>query len=188
MASFKQDGEDTNEYFIHNLPVNMDLSRLYVLTMRYSASASEATIIGLKPYLNVIQIGEPTHGKYYGGGLIRPMVYDRVKREWIVDKEIDNWLMYLMVYRYADKNGDVSFSGGLAPDIYAEEDYFPLYPLGDERDPLLGKAIEMITGQTPVQTRTKPILFPYTIDAAKLRSPLNGKMIHSGEIQWKIRN
>ena len=185
MAEFAKDGDDMNEYFMDDLSVNMDLSRLYVLTMEYSASASEATIIGLKPYMNVTQIGEPTHGKYYGGGLIQPMVYDRANG-WIVDKQLDNWLMYLMVYRYADKNGDVSFSGGLVPDIDAEEDYFPLYPLGDERDPLFGKAVEMITGVSSVKTRSLPVPFPYTIDAAKLRSPLNGKMIHTGEMPVRI--
>jgi len=184
MEEFKKEGEDTNEYFIHNIPVNMDLSRLYVLTMKYSASASEATIIGLKPYMNVIQIGEATHGKYYGGALIGPMVYDRVKKEWIADKQLENWLMYLMIYRYADKNGDVSFSGGLVPHFAAKEDYFPLYPLGSERDPLLGKAIEMITGEPIVHTRAKPIQMPFKIDDAKLRSPLNGKMIHTGEMPF----
>jgi len=180
MASFAKDGDDTNEYFMDNVPVNMDLSRLYVLTMKYSASASEATIIGLKPYMNVIQIGESTHGKYYGGGLIKPMVYDRGKGEWVLDKQIEDWLLYLMLYRYADKNGDRSFSGGLIPDISAEEDYFPLYPLGDERDPLFGKAVEMITGE-PVKTRSaQPTPYLYTIEDAKFRNPLNGKMIHSG--------
>ena len=186
MAEFAKDGDDTNEYFMDNLPVNMDLSRLFVLTMEHTASASEATIIGLKPYMNVIQIGEATHGKYYGGWLLRPKVYDRVKNGWIVDKQIENWLLYLMVYRYADKNRDTSFSGGLVPDVYVEEDYFPLYPLGDERDPLFGKAMEMIAGDPPVKTRAAKIIpFPYTMEAAKLRSPLTGKMIHTGALPFK---
>ena len=184
MAEFAKEGEDTNEYFMNNLPVNMDLSRLFVLTMEHTASASEATIIGLRPYMNVIQIGEPTFGKYYGGGLIQPMVYDRTNG-WVVDKQLENWMLYLMVYRYADKNGDVSFTGGLVPDVLATEDYFPLYPLGDERDPLFGKAVEMITG-IPVVTRAAPSFsLPYTIESAKLRSPLNGKMIHTGAMPLK---
>jgi C-terminal processing protease CtpA/Prc len=179
MAEFKKDGEDTNEYFMDKLPVNMDLSRLYVLTMKYTASASEATIIGLKPYMNIIQIGETTHGKYYGGGLLGPMIYDTGKKEWVTDKQIDNWLLYLMLYRYANKYGDTSFSGGLVPDVFAEEDYFPLYPLGDERDPLFGKAVAMITGET-VKTRiTKSIPYPHTIEDAKLRNPIKKKMIYN---------
>ena len=181
-AYFKREGEDTNEYFMDNLSVNMDLSRLYVLTLRFSASASEATMIGLKPYMNVIQIGEATHGKYYGGALLNPMVYDSRKKTWITDNEIENWLMYLMVYRYADSKGDTSFSGGLIPDYPIEEDYnYELPPLGDERDPLFGKAIELITGKSvTVNTRAVQALpHPHIIDGVNLRSPLNGKMIHS---------
>ena len=175
---FEMEGEDTNEYFMGNVPVNMDLSRLYVLTLRFSASASEATMIGLKPYMDVIQIGEATHGKYYGGVLLSPMVYDSRKETWITDTEIENWLLYLMVYRYADRTGDTSFSGGLIPDFQVKEEYkFALPPLGDERDPLFGKAIELITGES-VRTRSAQSQpHPHKIDGVTLRSPLNGKMI-----------
>ena len=178
-AYFKKEGEDTNEYFKNNLNVNMDLSRLYVLTLRFSASASEATMIGLKPYINVIQIGEATHGKYYGGALLSPMVYDQGKKEWVADKEIEKWLMYLMVYRYADKTGDTSFSGGLIPNFLVEEDYsHVLPPLGDERDPLFGKAISLITGESVSTRSAQSLPHPHTIDGVTLRSLLNGKMIH----------
>jgi len=179
-AYFKKQGEDMNEYFMDNLSVNMDLSRLFVLTLRFSASASEATMIGLKPYMEVIQIGEATHGKYYGGALLTPMVYDNRKNEWISDKDIENWLMYLMIYRYANKTGDTSFSGGLNPDYYVEEDYNYMLPqLGDERDPLFGKAIELITGESVSTRSAQSLPHPHIIDGVNLRSPLNGKMIKS---------
>jgi len=179
MDLFKRTGEDTNEYFMDDLSVNMDLSRLYVLTLEFTASASEATIMGLRPYMDVIQIGEPTHGKWYGGGLISPMVYDDRKKEWITDKEIENWMMYLMIYRYADRDGNTSFSGNtLVPDIYAGEKYTYLLPqLGDERDPLFGKAVELITGESVNTRSAQSRPYPYTIRDVRLRSSLNGKMI-----------
>jgi hypothetical protein len=132
--------------------------------------------------MDLIQIGEATHGKYYGGALLSPKVYDSRKKKWVNDKEIENWMMYLMVYRYADRTGDTSFSGGLIPDFYIEEDYgYVLPPLGDERDPLFGKAIELITGEA-VKTRSAQSLpHPHTIDGVSLRSPLNGKMIQQFE-------
>ncbi|MDR2231862.1 MAG: hypothetical protein LBE56_01920 [Tannerella sp.] len=179
MSYFKLINEDPNEYFTKTASVNMNLSRLYVLTLPYTASASEATMIGLSPYIDVIQIGEETHGKYYGGALLTPLILDRRINEWVPDTAIENWMLYLMIFRYADKNGDTSFSGGLTPDIYVEETYdFLLPPLGDERDPLLGKAIEQITGQA-VSTRsaTASLRRPHQINGALLRSPLNGKMI-----------
>ena len=178
MAYFKKEGEDTNEYFRDNLSVNMNLDRLYVLTLRFTASASESTMIGLKPYMDVIQIGEATRGKYFGGLLLSPTVYDSRRNTWIADEEIENWLLYLMVYRYADRTGDTSFFGGLIPDFQIKEDYsYMLPPLGDVHDPLFGKAIELITGES-VRTRSAQAKsHPHMIDGVNLRSPLNGKMI-----------
>jgi len=128
----------------------------------------------------VIQIGEATHGKYYGGALLSPMVYDSRKNTWIDDVEIDNWMMYLMVYRYADRNGDTSFSGGLIPDYVVKEDYdYLLPPLGNDRDPLFGKAIELITGESVQIRSVQSLPHPHKINDVILRSPLNGKMIIS---------
>ncbi|MDR1601036.1 MAG: hypothetical protein LBS42_01230 [Tannerella sp.] len=172
----KSEGEDLAERFTDTLSVNMNLSRLYVLTSEYSASASESTIVGLRPYLNLVQIGDTTHGKYCAGGLFQPQI--QVKNEWVADESISNWGMYLMIYRLANVKDDDSFLGGLAPDISAEEDYFPLYPWGDDRDPLLGKAIEDITGTPYVETRSGRALPPYTIRRdLKIDRTKDGKMI-----------
>jgi hypothetical protein len=105
-------------------------------------------------------------------------VYDNRTNKWIADKEIENWLMYLMVYRYANRTGDTSFSGGLIPDYQIEEDYsYVLPPLGDEHDPLFGKALDLITGEA-IRTRSAQSQpHPHVIDGVNLRSPLNGKMI-----------
>ncbi|MDR2121369.1 MAG: hypothetical protein LBP64_10940 [Tannerella sp.] len=176
-AYFKKTGEDLTERFTDTLSVNMNLSRLYVLTLEYSASASESTIVGLRPYLNLVQIGDTTHGKYCAGGLFQPQV-QAGKNEWVTDKSVANWGMYLMIYRIANKLGDDSFLGGLAPDITAEEDYFPLYPWGDERDPLLGKAIENITGVPSAEMRAGHVRPPHTIrkDLSIVRAK-DGKLI-----------
>jgi C-terminal processing protease CtpA/Prc len=177
MAEFRRTKYDVNEYFTDALPVNMDLSRLYVLTTGNTASASESTIVGLTPYMDVITIGDTTHGKYCGGSLLSPEVWDSKQNAWVPDEAIENWGMYLMLYRFANKNGITSFTGGLAPDVYAEEDYFTLYPFGDERDPLLGRAVAMITGTPYMQFRADRRTPPHTMKVIERRSPLDGKMI-----------
>jgi carboxyl-terminal processing protease len=48
------------------VPVQLDLDRLIVLTSKQTASASEAIINGLDPYLNVVLIGDDTYGKPVG--------------------------------------------------------------------------------------------------------------------------
>jgi carboxyl-terminal processing protease len=47
-------------------PYSLDLSRVVVITTRSTASASEAVLNGLKPFVNVVTIGDTTHGKPTG--------------------------------------------------------------------------------------------------------------------------
>ncbi|MDR3193814.1 MAG: hypothetical protein LBT76_00805 [Tannerella sp.] len=172
MAYFNQKKEDLNDYFIDTLSVNMDLSRLFVLTSKNTASASESTIIGLDPYMEVVRIGTATHGKYCGGGLLSNSN----------DREIANWGMYLMLYRYTNRDGIPPFTNGLAPDFEVKEDYLDLPPFGDGQDPLLGKALELITGQAEtVQPRSgRPSTPPLVPLDTELHGALNGKMIKTG--------
>jgi C-terminal processing protease CtpA/Prc len=175
---WKSRGRDNNEYFIDTLSVNMDLNRLYVLTTENTASASEATIIGLKPYMDVILVGGATHGKYYGGYVLSVDDYygDSNKGHY---QNVSNWGMYIMVYRYANRDNYPDFSGGLAPDqdLLAEEDYLDLKPFGDETDPLLGKALAKITGEQFVEKRS---LASYTVfPDMQYRSSIKGKLIQT---------
>jgi C-terminal processing protease CtpA/Prc len=170
MAYLKEEKMDVNDYFTDTLSVNMDLKRIFVLTTENTASASESTLVGLDPYMDVVRIGTATHGKYYGGGLFS----DEENRD------IANWGMYLMIYRFDNQNGITASAGGLTPDIEVEEDYFPLYPFGDERDPLLGAALEVITGQ-PARTRSDKLPHPYTVLQTERRGALVGKMIQQNQ-------
>ena len=127
---------------------NLDLKRLYVLTTVNTASASEATIVGLKPYMDVVTIGENTHGKYCAALLLQPL--DN-KGEIITD--IANWAMSLVAYKYTNKDGLTDFTGGLKPDYAVKNDVFSALPFGDTSEPLFAKAIELITGKVSSSTR-----------------------------------
>lgn len=133
--------------------VNMNLHKLYVLTGNNTASASEATMVGLKPYLELIQIGATTHGKYCGALLIQPQT--KVNGEWEIDKNIGNWAMSLIVYKFANADGETDFKNGFTP-TFAVKDILlgSVYPLGDENEPMLAKALELITGQPSPATST----------------------------------
>lgn len=122
---------------------NLNLSRIFVLTTSGTASASEATIVGLAPYMNVVRIGSTTHGKYCGALLLRA-----VDKDGDVISLIDNWAMSLVVYKFANNSGYTDFTGGLAPDYEVEDNLFGTYPLGNVNDPLIAKAVELITGIT----------------------------------------
>lgn len=189
---WKSKGDDNNEYFTDTLSVNMDLSRLYVLTTDNTASASEATIIGLKPYMDVVLVGDTTHGKYYGGYVLSVDDYygDTNKGHYL---NVSNWGMYVMVYRYANRDNYPDFSGGLAPDqdLLAEEDYLDLKPFGDETDPLLGKALAKITGERYVEKRSlaSKNLPSYTVfPDMQSRSSIKGKLIQTKPLPVLLRD
>ena len=160
------------EYFIDTLSVNMNLNRLYVLTTRRTASASESTITGLHPYLDLVQIGDTTSGKFCGGILVNP------EDLWGKGKvnDIKDWGIYMMVYRFANINND-EFINGIVPKHAEKENYHALYPFGDERDLLFGKAVSLITGQPMVKARSQEQIPPYTILPIEDRRALNEKMI-----------
>ncbi|MBR5856997.1 MAG: PDZ domain-containing protein [Bacteroidales bacterium] len=133
----------TQTFDAYALGHNLDLKRLYVLTSANTASASEATIVGLEPYMDVVTIGENTHGKYCAALLMQP-----VDNNGELIPEISNWAMSLVAYKYANKDGFTDFTGGLKPDHEVKNDYLSALPFGDTADPLFAKAIELITGKT----------------------------------------
>lgn len=148
---------DDNDRYVTDRVDNIALSRVYILTSAKTASASEATIIGLMPYLDVVVIGGTTSGKYCGGIVAEPKHYN------MSESDISNWGMYTMVYRFANKNGYPEHTGGIAPNYDVEENllYYPT-ELGDENDPLLAKAMELITGESPKQApQRSPVKFKY---------------------------
>ncbi len=134
--------------FDNTVPLNMDLNKIYILTGNGSASASELTITGLDPYMEVVLIGERTYGKYAASAPLQKEI--KKNGEWVVDPELKNWVMMPIIYTYANSEGVTDFKDGFAPTFVIEEDIIrnPV-PLGDVSEPLLAKAITEITGITP---------------------------------------
>lgn len=135
---------------------NPDLPRLYVLVTEESASASESLICGLRPYMDVILVGEQTSGKYCAG-LLLPATdwYDEIK-DALEEGEyeyalpyVDNWGLYVMYARYADCNGvTLSMPDGIAPDFEVEDDPLDGHALGDPEETMLSAALSLMEGRT----------------------------------------
>lgn len=144
MKYFKQKGEDMNTYFVPGISANLNLKRVFVLTTGSTASASEATISGLMPYMDVIKIGSATYGKYCGAALLMPTDSNGNR-----DSEIGNWLLSLVVYKFVNAEGFTEFKNGIAPDYNVEDGgLLRGIPLGDESDPMVAKALSIIRGTT----------------------------------------
>jgi carboxyl-terminal processing protease len=133
--------------FFNEAPVNsLKLSKIYVLTTKRSASASELIINGLKPFIEVVQIGDVTTGKNAGSFT----VYDSPS----FGKENRNtshkYAMQPLIVKIANKNNFGEYESGLQPTVLLKEDKGNMSVLGEETEPLLAKALSMINPQAVV--------------------------------------
>ncbi|MGV8962018.1 MAG: S41 family peptidase [Candidatus Saccharimonadaceae bacterium] len=148
----KEDGVNYNkDFFIDKIEGTnivvpaLNLPRLYVLVTGGSASASELIINGLKPYMEVILIGETTYGKNVGS----ISIYE--------EKDPKNkWGMQPIIVKYYNSNGESEFTAGFPPNFEVDEfETLRLVDFGNTEDPLLSVALNQITGGA--QTRSMRI-------------------------------
>ncbi len=145
---------------------SLNLTNLYVLTTRSSASASELLINGLKPYINVVQIGSVTTGKNVGSVTL----YDSPT----FGKENRNpdhrYAMQPIVLKIVNKNGFGDYQDGLQPTVTWEESLANLGVLGEASEPLLSTALSYIAanGRMMPQQPRQP-LFDYLIDSKQMK-------------------
>lgn len=142
MDYFKDRLEEMNSRFIPGIGANLNLNRVFVLTTGSTASASEATISGLMPYMDVVTVGSNTYGKYCGAALLYPTDNKGNK-----DPEIGNWLLSLIVYKFVNADGYSEFKDGIPADYTAEDSgLLQGIQLGDPMDPLVAQALAVIGG------------------------------------------
>ncbi len=117
---------------------NLNLSRLYVLTGDWTASASEAVINMLLPddYMgrqHITLIGNKTIGKTVGSNTYG-------------EKEKYDWLLHPIVLRIYNKDRKADYEGGFQPDIALDESSSDqgLAPLGSPEELLLAEALKQM--------------------------------------------
>jgi len=123
---------------------SLNLSKVYVLTSASSASASELIINGLDPYIDVIQIGDRTVGKFQASVTL----YD--SEDFSKDDASTNhtYATQPLVFKSINSAGRSDYVDGLLPDISYIENLNDFGVLGQENEPLLQKAINSILGKS----------------------------------------
>ncbi|MCG2460806.1 carboxyl-terminal protease [Flavobacteriaceae bacterium F89] len=175
--------EDLNDYFANTTgkgtPINtLGLSKVYILTTKSTASASELVINCLAPYLDVEQIGTKTTGKNeFSLTLVdipsNSYVYNPSKEEDI--NKNNSWGIQPLVGRNENADGFSDYTSGLVPDIELPEDLENLGVLGDQNEPLLARALQEITGVTAKRDfRAKTPV--YLITSSKMFTPVRDNM------------
>jgi C-terminal processing protease CtpA/Prc len=175
MASMSTDELETlNDRFVNNIDGtalnSLNLSKVYILTTDNTASASELVINGLKPYINVVQIGETTIGKNVGSFT----VYDS---ETLTKTKVNpnhKYAMQPLVLKIANSEDFGDYTSGLTP-TYLQQEFVTSYGvLGETNEPFLATAISKITGVTAKRIQDdKQLVLPYFSDSKKINGVRN---------------
>lgn len=130
---------------------SLHLNKVYILTSKGTASASELVINCLKPYINVVQIGDVTVGKNVGSITL----YD--SPTFVSKNSINPYHKYAMqpiVLKIVNKLGEGEYTTGIVPTTSLPEHLDSLGILGQADEPLLSEAINQIVAngkKAPIQ-------------------------------------
>jgi len=121
---------------------SLNLSKVYVLTTKSTASASELVINGLKPYITVVQIGDVTVGKNVGSVTL----YDSPDFGRDGRSTKHKYAMQPLVIKMINADDFGDYQNGLTPTISQLEDFDALGTLGETSEPYLNTALTLIAG------------------------------------------
>lgn len=143
------DHEDT-EYsldkgHINNGGANLNMNRLYIITSSETASASELIINGLKPYMDVVLIGDQTEGKNVGS------------QEFSGKSQNHPWILHPITCWVQNSAGSSDYQNGFPPNFEVIDDFNS--ELGHTNEHMLSQVLSVIeTGSLPSKFRNTEII------------------------------
>ncbi|MFN4364817.1 S41 family peptidase [Chryseobacterium hispalense] len=139
---------------------SLGLNKVYVLTSKSTASAAEIVINNLKPYMEVIQVGDGTLGKDMAGFSIE----DKRKPKKIT------WQIHPVIYKVFNATAEGGYINGINPQFPVNEfNNLPLKPLGDPDETLLSYVLTKIyskQGISDIDKNNVKVLFQSDSPAA----------------------
>lgn len=157
---------------MESTPINsVNMTQIYILTSQSTASASELIINGLKPHINVIQIGDVTVGKNVGSVTL----YDSPSFGKAERNPNHRYAMQPLVLKIVNSVGFGDYQNGLEPELAnkLKEDLGNLDVLGSTSELLLSSAISKITGTTKMKQRSPGIDFNNFTDSKSINGVQN---------------
>jgi carboxyl-terminal processing protease len=118
-----------------NIGGQLEGGKVYILTSSRTASASELIINSLRPYMQVVLIGDVTYGKNVGS----ISIYEE-------NDPKNTWGLQPIIVKVSNSAGFSDYGDGFTPDVANIDNSLYLYPLGDPRENLLADAIAHIQG------------------------------------------
>jgi len=133
---------------------SLNMTKVYVITTGRSASASELVINGLNPYIDVVQVGTTTTGKFQASVTL----YDSPNYRKTGVNLGHKYAMQPLVLKSLNSVGFTDYLNGFSPTETMElaEDFSDLGVLGEETEPLLALTIsDIITSGKAVHSGEK---------------------------------
>lgn len=153
-------------------PINsVDMTRVYILTTKSSASASELIINGLKPHITVVQIGDVTTGKNVGSVTL----YDSPDFTATNRNPKHKYAMQPIVLKIVNSEDFGDYFNGLIPTHELKEIISTYGVLGDVNEPLLKAAIGKITGTNKMIQQSAGKQFDFFKDSKSV-NPFSNQM------------
>jgi C-terminal processing protease CtpA/Prc len=150
---------------------SVNMSKVYILTTKSSASASELIINGLKPHINVVQIGDVTTGKNVGSVTL----YDSPDLGPNNKNPKHKYAMQPIVLKIVNSADFGDYFNGLTPTHELKETISTFGVLGDVNEPLLKAAIGKITGTGKMIQQSAGKQFEFFKDS-KSTNPFSNQM------------
>ena len=112
-----------------------NLNRVFVLVSNNTASASELIINNLKPFMDVVLIGEHTYGKNVGSFTITD-----AKNRWAFG-------LQPITFKITNSKDESNYgtTNGFTPDYNLVDNVLPYKPFGDPAETYLSKALSIIS-------------------------------------------
>ena len=177
-TEYKFTSSDGKKYEFSTAGANVGVDKIYAIVSTGTASASEALLCELFPYLDVTLVGAKTHGKFCSGLIMQgPEFYQSTAKQ-LKEKGVDpgegqrytdNWGIYVMTSRFADKNGETRcMPNGLTPDYAVADNPQDGFALGDPQETMLARALALCgypsaapRSLAPSGPKVAPILLEY---------------------------
>jgi len=184
------------DYFANSTgesPINtLNLPRVFIIATGSSASASELLMNGLDPYMEVIHVGSTTRGKNeFSITLVdlpsNSFIYNADKASSINPK--NSWGLQPLVGRNENAVGFFDYTSGFTPDYEIREVLGNYGEFGSLTEPLLAKALSLITGvNTESSSKISPLeTMPLNeIDHSKNHTILKDRMYLDKNISLEI--
>ena len=117
------DSDETTKTIIERIAGSLDLDRLFILTTKGSASASEVILNGLDPLMNVIQVGSTSYGKP-NGMYVLPYPEGNY--------ETPQYVFLPICFFSVNSIGYGHYVDGIVPDHYRPDDLYHDFGLEDD--------------------------------------------------------